>query len=423
MSDSKLSGRLVIVGASYAGLNLALSARQAGHAGPITLIGDEAGLPYQRPPLSKAFMLGKVAESALPIRPQQSLDSNQIEFLPGTRVAALDRAGQAVETEDGRRIPYDRLALTIGCRARPLAVPGAELGGVHYLRSLDDARALRDSAAAAQAPLIVGGGFIGLEVAASLASQGKQVTVVEAQDRLLARAVPPVLSEFLTGVHRDAGVRILFGTIVRGLNGENGRVVSAELSDGTVLPADLVLAGIGALANTELASAAGLTCDDGIVVDEFMRTSDPNIVAAGDCTRFPTRFAARPVRLESVQNAQDQARMAALTVTGTLRAYDAVPWFWSDQYDLKLQMVGLSHGHDQMVLRGSMEERKFSLFYFKGDQLIAIESINRSGDHMAGRLLIAADAKVTPDQIADPNFDLAPVVAELRKAARANAEA
>ena len=423
MNGSKLSEQLVVVGASYAGLNLALSARQAGHAGPIVLVGEEAHLPYQRPPLSKGFMLGKVAESALPIRPQQTLDSNVIEYRPGTRVVAIDRAAQAVETADGQRIPYDHLALTTGCRARPLPVPGAGLAGVHYLRSLDDARALRESAAAAQAPLIVGGGFIGLEVAATLASQGKAVTVVEAQERLLARAVPPVLSEFLTGVHRDAGVRILFGTTVRQLNGDNGRVVSAALSDGTALPADLVLAGIGALANTELASAAGLACDDGVVVDEFMRSSDPRIVAAGDCTRFPTRFSPAPVRLESVQNAQDQARIAALTVTGNPRAYDAVPWFWSDQYDLKLQMVGLSHGHDRMVLRGSMEERRFSLFYFKDDQLIAIESINRGGDHMAGRLLIAAGAKVTPDEVADPGFDLAPLVAEVRKAARAHAEA
>lgn len=413
-----MSDPLVIVGASYAGLNAALSARAAKYEGPIVLIGDEAALPYQRPPLSKGFMLGKVAESALPIRPQLTLDNNRIEFLPGTRVTAIDRAAQTIETAAGRRIRYGRLVLATGCRARVLPVPGADLQGVQYLRTLDDARRLRELAQDAQAVLIVGGGFIGLEVAASLATQGKSVTVVEAQDRLLARSVPAALSEFLADVHRKAGVRILFGTTVRQLRGEQQRVRAAELSDGIEAPADLVLVGIGAIANTELAAQAGLACDDGIVVDEFARTSDPLITAAGDCTRFPTRFAARPVRLESVQNAQDQARTAALTATGTLKPYDAVPWFWSDQYDLKLQMVGLSQGHDRMVTRGNPEERRFSLFYFKGDALIAIDSVNRAGDHMAGRHLIGTSAAITPAQIADPSFDFAAAVAALRKAQR-----
>ncbi len=412
-----MSEPLVIVGASYAGLNAALSARAAGHDGPIVLIGDEDALPYQRPPLSKAFMLGKVAESALPLRPKLTLDNNKIEFLQGIRVTAIDRAGHTVETAAGRRIPYARLILATGCRARTLPVPGADLAGVHYLRTLDDARALRERALAAETVAVIGGGFIGLEVAASLAALGKTVTVIEAQDRLLARAVPPALSEFLAGVHRGAGVRILFNTTVRRLRGDNGKVHAAELSDGSTCPADIALVGIGAIPNIELASQAGLACDDGIVVDAFARTSDPLITAAGDCTRFPTRFAARPVRLESVQNAQDQARTAAMTAVGTLKPYDAVPWFWSDQYDLKLQMVGLSQGHDHMVTRGRPEERKFSLFYFKDGVLIGIDSVNRAGDHMAGRHLIGTGAPIAPEQIADPHFDLAAAVKSLRAAA------
>ena len=409
---------LVIVGASYAGLNAALAARAAGHDGAILLLGDETSLPYQRPPLSKGFMLGKVAESALPIRPQLALDNNRIEFLPGTRVTAIDRTARAVETSTGKRIPYGRLILATGCRARALPATGGELAGIHYLRTLEDARRLRQEAHDAQAVAIVGGGFIGLEVAASLASLGKPVTVVEAQDRLLARAVPPPFSEFLAAVHRRAGVRILFNTTMKALRGDAGRVQAAELSDGSSCPADLVLVGIGAIANTELAAKAGLTCEDGIVVDEFARTSDPLITAAGDCTRFPTRFAPGPARLESVQNAQDQAHTAATTAAGQLKPYDAVPWFWSDQYDLKLHMVGLSQGHDRMVTRGSPEERKFSLFYFKAGALIAIDSVNRAGDHMAGRHLIGSSTAVSADQISDPAFDLAAVVKSMRKGTR-----
>ena len=410
-----MSEPLVIVGASYAGLNAALAARAAGHDGAIVLIGDEDALPYQRPPLSKGFMLGKVAESTLPIRPQQTLDNNRIEFLRGRRVTAIDRAAKTVETADGRRIGYGRLVLATGCRARTLPAPGADLDGVCYLRTLGDARRLRERAHDAQSVVIIGGGFIGLEVAASL---GKSVTVVEALDRLLARAVPQAFSEFLAGVHRDAGVRIVFNRTVRQLLGDGGRVRAAELSDGSSCPADLVLVGIGAVANTELAAQAGLLRNDGIVVDEYTRTSDPLITAAGDCTRFPTRFAERPVRLESVQNAQDQARAAAVTAIGMPKAYDAVPWFWSDQYDLKLQMVGLSQGHDRMVMRGNPEERRFSLFYFKAGALIAIDSVNRAGDHMAGRYLIEARASISPENIEDAGLDLAGTVKAMRQAAR-----
>jgi 3-phenylpropionate/trans-cinnamate dioxygenase ferredoxin reductase subunit len=412
-----MSDPLIVVGASYAGLNAALGARAAGYAGPILLVGEEGTLPYQRPPLSKGYMLGKVAESALPLRPQQTLDKANIEFLAGTRITAIDRRGRTVETAGGRRLRYHRLVLATGCRARTLPVPGVDLGGVHYLRTLDDARRLRERAHEARAPLIIGGGFIGLEVAASLATLDKPVTVVEAQDRLLARALAPAMSKFLAAVHRDAGVRIMFNTTVRQLRGNGRSVQSADLSDGSTCPADLVLVCVGAAPATELAAQASLACDDGIMVDEFARTSDPLIAAAGDCTRFPTRFAPSPVRLESVQNAQDQGTTAGATTAGMLKPYDMVPWFWSDQYDLKLQMVGLAQGHDRVVSRGTPEERRFSLFYFKCGALIAVDSINRGGDHMAGRYLIGVNAKIPPEQVADPTFDLAALVRAMRQAA------
>jgi 3-phenylpropionate/trans-cinnamate dioxygenase ferredoxin reductase subunit len=413
---------LVVVGASYAGLQIALSARSAGFAGPILLVGDEPHLPYQRPPLSKGFLTGKVAESALPIRPQQVLEQNRIEPILGVRATAIDRASRTVSLSDGRSLTYGRLGLATGCRPRLLPIPGADLEGVLYLRTLDDAIALKARMPEARSVAIIGGGFIGLEIAASLAMLGKDVTVIEALPRVLARALPERVSDFITDVHRRASVTVRTGTTVRELEGVGGHVRSVLLSDGTRCPADFVIVGIGVLPNVELAAEAGLACQDGIVIDEFARTSDPTIVAAGDCTRHPNRFApAGPIRLESVQNALDQAKTAGGALVGTLKAYDAVPWFWSDQYDLKLQMVGLSEGHDQAVVRGSPEEQKFSVFYFRKGALIGIDSINRPGDHMAGRQLIPAGTPLTPEQVADPSFDLVRFVTAARKAAPAPA--
>src|SRR5262245_21773109 len=337
----RMSEPLVVIGASYAGLQIALSARAAGHAGAILLIGDEPHLPYQRPPLSKGFLTGKVAESALPIRPQQVLDQNRIEPLLGVRATAIDRARRTVTTADGRSVPYDRLGLAVGCRPRLLPVPGADLDGVLYLRTLDDAIAVKARMAQAQSVAIIGGGFIGLEIAASLAQLGKDVTVIEALPRVLARALPVAMSAFLTDVHQRAGVRMLTQTTVRELVGENGHVRAVRLSDDSLCPADFVIVGIGVVPNVELAMSAGLACQDGIVTDAFGRTDDPAIVAAGDCTRHPNRFArGGPIRLESVQNALDQAKTAGGTLAGAPKPYGAVPWFWSDQYELKLQMVG-----------------------------------------------------------------------------------
>jgi 3-phenylpropionate/trans-cinnamate dioxygenase ferredoxin reductase subunit len=413
---------LIVVGGSYAGLQIALSARAAGFAEAILLLGDEPHLPYQRPPLSKGFLTGKVAETALPIRPAAVLEQNRIEPVLGVRATAIDRAAHTVTTSDGRTLRYGRLALAVGCRPRLLPVAGAVLDGVLYLRTLDDAIALKARMPQAQSVAIIGGGFIGLEIAASMAQLGKEVTVVEALPRVLARALPVRLSDFLTGVHRGAGVRLRTQTSVAEIEGEGGRARAIRLGDGTRCPADLVIVGIGVLPNVELAAEAGLSCQDGIVADAFGRTDDPEIVAAGDCTRHPNRFSpGAPIRLESVQNALDQAKTAGNTIAGVLKPYDAVPWFWSDQYDLKLQMVGLSQGHDEAVVRGAPEEQKFSVFYFRDGALIGIDSINRPGDHMAGRQLIPAGTTLTPQQAGDPTFDLVKFVAAARKSAAAPA--
>lgn len=405
---------LVIVGASYAGLQIGISARAAGFSEPILLLGEEPEPPYQRPPLSKGFVNGTVAESALPLRPPQFLEAQRIALRVNTRVTAIDRTARRVETAGGERIAYGALALAVGCRARLLPAPGAELDGVLYLRTLADARAIRDRIGDAQAALVVGGGFIGLEIAASLKQLGREVTVIESLDRLLARAVPPRLSEFFAQAHARRGVRIRTNTTVARLDGEGGRVRSATLSDGSTVAADLVVVGIGVHPNSEIAQSAGLACDNGIVVDRFARTSDPAIVAAGDCTQHPNRFFGGPVRLESVQNALDQGKTAGGTLAGEQKPYDAVPWFWSDQFELKLQMVGSSGGHDLAVVRGAIEEERFSLFYFRAGALIGIDSVNRAADHMAGRNLIPGGVALTPDQAADPAFDLAALV----KAAR-----
>jgi 3-phenylpropionate/trans-cinnamate dioxygenase ferredoxin reductase subunit len=396
---------LVIVGASYAGVGVAASAREAGFTGRIALIGDETELPYQRPPLSKAFLLGK-AGANLPLKAASFYDEAGIAFIAGRRAVALDRQARRVRLDDGSSLGFGTLALTTGARAAVLRCPGTELDGVVSLRSLDDAQALSARLNAARAIVIIGGGFIGLEAASAAIALGKQVTVVEAGPRLIGHAVAPEISAYMHSVHAGHGVTILLATKVERIEGEGGKVAAVLCADGAHLPCDLVLAAVGAVPNTELASAAGLDVEDGIVVDEFCRTSDPAIFAAGDCTSHPNVFAGRRLRLSSVQNAHDQGRAAGSSIAGRLEPYRAVPWFWSDQYDVKLQMVGLATAGATAILRGSMEDGRFSFFRYDGDRLAAIESINRPADHMMGRRLIAAGVSPTPEQAGDPAFDL-----------------
>jgi 3-phenylpropionate/trans-cinnamate dioxygenase ferredoxin reductase subunit len=412
---------LVIVGASYAGVQLAASARERGYDGNIVLLGDEPEAPYQRPPLSKGFLTGSFAQERLPLRSPAFFDEERIEWQPSTRATRIDRTRREVALSRGTRIAYDHLALTTGARPRMLECPGASLNGVHCLRDLRDARRLALAARTARRAVIVGGGYIGLEAAASLRQMGVDVTVVETEARLLARVATPWMSDFIVRHHIERGVRCEFGRKVVALHGVSGYVTEVELDDGARLTCGLDIVGIGVVPNTELAAESGLEVAGGIVVDTFARTSDPAIVAAGDCASFSSHWlpAGSPMcRIESVQNANDMAKVAAASIMGSLEPHRAVPWFWSDQYDLKLQMAGLNTGWTDYVVRGSVAERKFSVYYFRGEQLAAVDSVNRPQDHMLARKLLANGASPSLQQIRDEGFDLKALAASAAKEVR-----
>ena len=396
---------LLIVGGSYAAAQVAASARQSGYQEPIRILSEEPHAPYQRPPLSKAFLTG-AGEDAVPLRAQAFYREQNISVELGVRATSLERASKQVLTAGGARLSYTKLVLATGARPRTLPVKGHDLGGVCLLRSLEDARAIKRRLTAAQSVAVIGGGFIGLEAAASCATLGKNVTVIEAQPHLMSRALPALLADWFAARHRARGVELRLGIGVGALRGEKGQVRAVKLTDGSEVPADLVIVGIGILPNEELAAAADLACASGIVVDALGRSSDPDIFALGDCSRHPSRYCDTPLRLESVQNAMDQARAAGATLAGKETPYDTVPWFWSDQYDVKLQMTGLSAGHDEHAVRGSPEEAKFSIYYLRQGRLIGVDSVNRPADHMLARKLVAARCTLSAAQAADTGFDL-----------------
>lgn len=400
---------IVVAGAGQAGFQLAASLREGGFRDPITLVGDEAALPYQRPPLSKAYLAGKTDQEGLFLRPPGFFAEHAIAHRPGLRAVAIDRAARRLQLSDGGHLTYDHLVIATGARNRPLPVPGAELDGVRQLRGLADADALRAQIEAARAIVVVGAGFIGLEFAAVAAGRGLSVTVIEAAERPMARAVSAEMGAFFGGAQEAMGVRFAFGAGVTAILGRDGRAVGVALADGRELPADLVLVGIGVLPNRELALEAGLPAEDGVRVDAFLSTPDPAISAIGDCARFPSPFAQGltpdgTVRIESVQNAIDQGRCLAARLTGKPAAYGALPWFWSDQGRHKLQIAGLAGPTDASVVRGSGSA--FSVFRFRDGRLSAVESVDRAGDHMIARRLLTAGTPLSPDQAADPGFDL-----------------
>jgi 3-phenylpropionate/trans-cinnamate dioxygenase ferredoxin reductase subunit len=404
------SDGVLIVGAGQAGFQVAASLRAEGYEGPVTLIGDEPNLPYQRPPLSKGFMSGKQNIEATALRPLAFYQSHRIELMTGARVTEIDPVGSAVRLASGHQFPYGTLVLAVGARNRKLPIKGADLDGVCYLRTDAEAVNIQQRMENARDVVIVGGGFIGLELAAAARTLGKAVHVLEIQPRLMPRVVSPILSDFYRDVHRGQGVQISLGTGVSEIVGHQGEVTTVILSDGSVWPADLVLVGVGVVPNVELAVGAGLGVSNGIVVDERLRTGNENIYAVGDCTDHPNPFAdpmaGGRARIESVQNAVDQAKCVAAAIMGRAEDYRAVPWFWTDQFDIKLQMAGLSGGYGQVVMRGEPESRKFSVFYFRNGRLAAIDSVNRPGDHLAGRKLIGAGIPLTAEQAADPSVDL-----------------
>jgi len=404
-----LSG-LLIIGASYAGVQAAITAREKGYDAPIRIVADEVHLPYQKPPLSKAFLAGSVAHSNLILRGDDYFKAQNIEMVLGHRAVRIDRDANMVGLEGGDRLTYDHLLIATGSRARRLAVPGADITDIVYLRTLDHAVNLKPRLEASKEVVIIGGGFIGLEVAATAAKAGKKVVLIEAMSRLLERAVSPLISQYLRDLHVSHGVDIRFQQSVTAIEGD-GVLHEVVCSNGDRVRGDLIVAGIGGIPNDELASAAGVVCANGIDVDEFGQSSVPTIYAAGDCSNHHNLFAGRRVRLESVQNATDQGKAAGAAIAGHPEAYVAVPRFWSDQYDAKLQIVGLSAPDDTAVIRGAISDHKFSVFYYRGTRLMAVDSINRPGDQMIARRLIAASLSPTPEQAADLAFDLKKVEA------------
>ena len=396
----------VIVGASHAGAQLAAALRQGGWEGKISLVGEEALPPYHRPPLSKGYLAGEKRADELLIRPASFYDKSGIDLVLGTRVTALDRPGKHITLHDGGSIPFTKLALATGARVRRLSLAGSELDGVFYLRDLADVDRIKGYVGAGKSAVIIGGGYIGLETAASLRALRMQVTVLEALPRVLQRVTAPEVSAFYSRVHREEGVNIITDAAVEALSGDR-TVRGVLLADGTQIEADIVVIGVGVVPATELAADAGIKVDNGIVVDEFARTSDPDIVAAGDCTNHFNPIYGHRLRLESVQNATDQAKTAAATLCGKLEAYRALPWFWSDQYDLKLQIAGLSQGFNRVVMRGTSESgRSFAAFYFDGDRLLAVDAVNRPKEFMAVRRALTQGHNADPAKLADETVDV-----------------
>lgn len=398
--------RVVIVGAGHAGVQLAASLREEGHDGPIDLIDPQTVLPYQRPPLSKAFMKGEATAESLVLRGASFYVENAIALRLGHGVTAIDRQSRTVTLGDGGAIAYDWLALATGARARPLPVPGRDLRGIFELRTVQDAEQIRSALVPGQPVVVVGAGFIGLEFAAVAARLGCPVTVLEAQDRVMGRAVSPIVSEAFKTLQATLGVTLRFGARLERFTGANGSLQGVELADGTRLAATVAVVGIGVLAEDRLAAEAGLSLANGIVVDAGQRTSDPSILAIGDNNQHQNPFQGDVLRLESVQNALDQAKVAARTIVGKATAYDSLPWFWSDQGPAKLQIAGVAPMLDKHVVRGDVTTGAFSVFGFRNGRLAVVESINKPADHMAARKLIGERRSITPDEAADLSFDL-----------------
>lgn len=401
---------LIVLGAGHAGTELAIAARQAGWAGSILLIGEEHGIPYHRPPLSKAYLAGSSDRDAIALRPESAYERAAVTRLAGVKAAAIDRTAHALMLQDGQRLTYGKLAICTGGRPRPFVCEGilAETppANLLYLRNAADADRIRAHLKPGGRIAVIGGGYVGLEVAASASAAGARVTVLEAQPRVLARVAGPGLSAFYEAEHRKHGVEIITDASIAAATCQGDAVTALHCADGRELAVDVVVAGIGMVPNVELALAAGLGRPEGIPVDEHGRTADPDVLAAGDCTLHVHPVYGREVRIESVPNALEQARAAAGWLGGKPKPYTAVPWFWSDQYDLKLQMAGLPQGHDVCVLRGDPASRSFCAFYLQGDRLLAVDAVNRPADFMLARRAMAQPQQVDAASLVDESIPL-----------------
>ncbi len=414
MTEQNISNKTcVVIGASHAGSLLAVQLRKEGWDGKIILIGEEGHLPYHRPPLSKAVLAGEKMFEAVQLRPPTMYAENDIELLLGHCVTELLPERKTIRLASDDEIYYDKLALCTGARVRHIGL-GDGLDGVHYLRTADDVLAIQRHIVAGNRAVVVGGGYIGLEVAAVLAKQGLEVTVLEMADRILQRVTSPTISAYFQSLHQQNGVKVVTGVTVSGISGE-GKVSSVICEDGSEFAADLVVIGVGVMPQTGLAEAAGLQVSNGIVVDEYARTSDEHIYAAGDCTWHYNSLYDRHVRLECVQNALDQAKVAAANIAGKNIVYEALPWFWSDQYDIKLQSAGLVADYDHFLIRGDRDNadgKGFSVFYFQGDKMVAADCVNRAKEFISCKRIIAdglavnmkalEDESSAPDEFAQP---------------------
>ncbi|MBP0617340.1 NAD(P)/FAD-dependent oxidoreductase [Jiella mangrovi] len=408
----------VVAGGGQAGFQVAASLRQGGYSDSITIISQEPRLPYQRPPLSKTYIKTDAAFDSLLLKPDSFFEKNAIAYRPAETVDAIDREAGFVALSSGERLPFDHLVLAVGASNRVLPIEGRDLAGVHQLRTAEDAESLRAGLTDASTIAVAGGGFIGLEVAAALRAIGKEVTVVEAANRLMGRTVSQEVSRFFLEEHRKMGTDIRLGTAVSAILGRE-RVRAVTLSDGSEVAADLVLIAAGVLPNDGLARDGGLATDNGILVDHHMRTEDPRIFAIGDCAAFHSPFAERTVRLESVQNAVDQAKLVAASIiagedTAAIAPYRAVPWFWSDQGPFKLQIVGMTAGADHVEMAALGEGGKLVAYCFRGDKLLGIETVNRPGEHMLGRRILAEDLVIARSEVAAEDFDLKAHLAALK---------
>lgn len=406
MTQTHKTPHTLIIGASHAGAQAAVSLRQAGYAGQITLLGEESVPPYHRPPLSKDYLSGNKAQTEILLRPAQSYADADITLRLGLRAGAIDRSAKTVQTTEGEHIAYDTLVLATGARVRHLPVPGVDLPHVHYLRDTRDVDAIRARVAPGLRAVIIGGGYIGLETAASLRKRGMEVTLLEAQPRILQRVTSVRMSDFYRRVHSEEGVEIIEDCLAAKMDASDDGV-RVHTSCGRVFEAHLVVIGIGVIPNTELAEFAGLEIGDGIEVNGFCQTSDPSIYAIGDVSHHYNPLYERHIRLESVPNATEQAKVVAAHITGHPKPYNALPWFWSDQFDLKLQIAGLSDGFDDMVVRGDPEgSRSFAAYYFKGDRLLAVDAVNAPRDFMTARMTLSKGRTLDKSKLQGSDADL-----------------
>ena len=396
---------LVIVGAGQSAIQCITSLRKEDYPGLITLVGEEEHLPYQRPPLSKGFLEDTVSNERLYFKKLEFFIENKVQLKLGTKAEEIDIENNNIHLSDNTKLSFDKLVFATGSSVRKLDFPGKDLNSIHYLRGLDDALSIKKDLQTRQNIVVVGAGYIGLEVAAIAAKQNKSVTVIEMADRVMNRTVDPQISDYYLNLHQKNGVTFKFNTSLKEIIGTNNpeKVVC---SDGSEVAADMVVIGAGIMPNVELAENAGLSCDNGIVVNEFGKTDHADIYACGDCTNHPNKLLNKKIRLESVHNAMEQSKTVASSIINQSLAYNQIPWFWSDQYDHKLQIVGLSGDHDKVIMRGDMSEAKFMLFYTKDDKLIAVDAVNNSKEFLICKKLVANKVTIKPDEISNPATNL-----------------